>query len=118
MKEKEVKVKKYICENCGAVHSSKKAIFTDDITGNEICNKCSETYEIISPEIYNFSKPENVGYDFIRISKNVRANIPEWDWERYREHATEIRANYLEKMKDLTESYVLGHLKQWEEKYK
>ena len=107
MKEVQVKVTKYVCENCGAQHSKESSIHECYISGKEICSKCGEYLSLIPIEIMgdklDYCNSETQKYF---VDKKYTQN--QWDEERYWEVARKVKEHYMNIMYELNIAYGEG----------
>ena len=105
MKEKEVKVKKYECENCGATYNSstKYKISTCPITDKEICPKCS-----IIVQLYN---PEKEHYENTRVHPSAVSDGYVLHDTEYYEAVENIKYEFCKKIEELNKDYLSNNMK-------
>ena len=100
MKEVQVKVTKYVCENCGAQHSKTSSLHKCYLTDKEICDKCGAYLPLIPTEIYG----DTLDYADAETHKELVAKEyteNQWDEERYWEVAKNVRRHYILMMQEL-----------------
>lgn len=104
MKEVEVKVKKYKCENCGAIHAKKDNILQCHITGKEICTKCAKYLKDI--EYYD---EEIFPCRGINVEANL-VNIDTWSTDLYLEKKYKLEEKFRKDIEELNTAYITGKL--------
>lgn len=104
MKEVEVKVKKYKCENCGKVHNNKSVFRTCYLTGKELCTSCSVQLDDIVYYDYGMYKERGVCVDKSLVSEYA-LDLYE---NTYYDQVEKLEKEFLDKLKELNTQYITG----------
>lgn len=101
MKEIEIKVKKYQCENCGTTSQSCEMFTRCKVCSKPICEKCAEKVEVYKPDWDDF------------IESYVCKDCYQYDYDFwkpvYLAKAKELEDEYYKKLDDLTKEYLKGN---------
>ena len=104
MKEIEVKVKKYKCENCGKVHNITAAFRTCYLTGKELCTSCSIQLDDIVYYDNGMYKEHGVCVDKSLV-KEYALEVYE---DTYYNQVKKLEKEFLDKLKELNTQYITG----------
>lgn len=119
MHETKVTVKKYVCDSCGATHKERYNIWTDRLSGKEVCTKCAKKIRLIDRSIYDCGDDIDVD-DFGAKVKDVDSSLVtateldlEYDYDLYKKWATKIRHIYMEYMDNIDKMYMSGKIRDY-----
>jgi ribosomal protein L37AE/L43A len=119
MHETTVTQKKYVCDSCGAKHAERYNVWTDRLSGNDVCTKCAKKVDLIDRSIYDCGDDINVS-DFGAKTKDVDSKLVtaseldlEYDYDVYKEQALKIRQLYMEQMDKLDLMYMSGNVREY-----
>lgn len=107
MKEIEVKVKKYKCENCGEVHNNKNVFRTCYLTGKELCTSCSVHLDDIVYYDDGMYKEHGV---YVDKSLVLEYALDEYE-DIYYDQVKKLEKEFLDKLKELNTQYITGTIK-------
>ena len=107
----------YICDNCGAEHSSDSKLRADYVTGLEICDKCQILVPLVDRTMYYDEYDKSFGevYD-----KNLYVNKDmvqateldlELDDEVYRQKVAEARQLFMDLLDKIDTEYLKGKVR-------
>ena len=117
MKEVQVKVTKYVCENCGAQHNKTSSLHKCYLTDKEICDKCGAYLPLIPVEIYG----DTLDYADVETEKHFvdkKYTENQWDEERYWEVAKNVRSHYILMMQELNRAYGEGKITEFLQRHR
>lgn len=117
MKEVQVKVTKYVCENCGARHSKESSIHECHLTCKEICDKCGAYLPLIPTEIYG----DTLDYVDVETQKyfvDKKYTENQWDEERYWQVADNVRKHYILMMQELNKAFADGTITEFLQRHR
>lgn len=113
MQEKTTKVKRYVCDNCGAIHSDRYEIFPDANDG-EYCTKCGLELRIADISIYN--RDDRI--EAYTTTKLVNPHLVkateldlEIDTEEYLSRVLRAKKLYIDLMNKIDKEYLKGRVR-------
>lgn len=117
MKTKTVSQTKYVCENCGAIHSDKYDIYIDRYSNKEVCKKCGKGVNVKDKSIYDiWDRLDDMGDKFIKVHPDiVKANELELDLDRedYVKKLTKAREMYVKTVLKIDKMYLAGKIRDY-----